>query len=89
MISENRMPTEETEILTTTNRFNEIILNGLKMNSGINLKYLLEVKDDTSIRKNIDKKIKKWPSLILSQNHLKLRANDFMLLDEVTADLFI
>ena len=83
------MPTQDIEILTKKDKFNEIILNGLRTSSGINLEELLNIKNDISIRKNIEEKTNKWPSLTLSQNYLKLESNDFMLLDEITADLFI
>ena len=88
-LSKNKMPTQDIEILTKKDKFNEIILNGLRTSSGINLEELLNIKNDISIRKNIEEKTNKWPSLTLSQNYLKLESNDFMLLDEITADLFI
>ena len=38
---------------------------------------------------NLDKIVKRWPELTIDDNHLKLSNNNFMLLDEITADLFI
>ena len=38
---------------------------------------------------NINQKIKKWPQLIVDNKHLRLKDNDFLLLDEITADLFV
>ena len=38
---------------------------------------------------DIKKMIENWPELIIDDNYLKLSNNNFMLLDEITADLFI
>ena len=60
-------------------------MNGLRTSKGINIEKLNRI--TTSI--NIDKKIQKWPQLVIQDNYLRLKDNDFMLLDEITADLFI
>ena len=38
---------------------------------------------------DFDKMILKWPQLTIKNEYLKLANNDFMLLDEITSDLFI
>ena len=62
-----------------------MIMNGLRTSKGINIKRLNNVKKLI----NIDQKIKKWPQLIIEKEYLKLKDNDFLLLDEITADLFV
>ena len=85
LLKENKLPIKNSEILSTKNKFNEIIMNGLRTSKGINIEKLNGI--TTPI--NIDKKIQKWPQLVIQDRYLKLKDNDFMLLDEITADLFI
>ena len=85
LLKENKLPIKNSEILSTKNKFNEIIMNGLRTSKGINIEKLNRI--TTSI--NIDKKIQKWPQLVIQDKYLRLKDNDFMLLDEITADLFI
>lgn len=85
LLKENKLPVKNSEILSTKNKFNEIIMNGLRTSKGINIEKLNRI--TTSI--NIDKKIQKWPQLVIQDKYLRLKDNDFMLLDEITADLFI
>ena len=85
ILKKNKLPIKNSEILSTKNKFNEIIMNGLRTSKGINIEKLNRI--TTSI--NLDKKIKKWPQLVMEDKYLKLKDNDFMLLDEITADLFI
>lgn len=85
LLKENKLPIKNSEILSTKNKFNEIIMNGLRTSKGINIEKLNRI--TTSI--NIDKKIQKWPQLVMQDKYLRLKDNDFMLLDEITADLFI
>tara|TARA_B100000941_G_scaffold100743_1_gene70473 strand:+ start:822 stop:1952 length:1131 start_codon:yes stop_codon:yes gene_type:complete len=85
LLKENKLPIKNSEILSNKNKFNEIIMNGLRTSQGINIEKLNRI--ITSI--NIDKKIQKWPQLVIQDKYLRLKDNDFMLLDEITADLFI
>ena len=85
LLKENKLPIKNSEILSTKNKFNEIIMNGLRTSKGINIEKLNGI--TTPI--NIDKKIQKWPQLVIQDRYLRLKDNDFMLLDEITADLFI
>ena len=85
IIKKNKLPIKNSEILSTKNKFNEIIMNGLRTSKGINIEKLNRI--TTQI--NIDKKIKKWPQLVMEDKYLRLKDNNFMLLDEITADLFI
>ena len=85
LLKKNKLPIKNSEILSTKNKFNEIIMNGLRTSKGINIEKLNKI--TTSI--NIDKKIQKWPQLIMENKYLRLKDNNFMLLDEITADLFV
>tara|TARA_B100000945_G_scaffold320807_1_gene332206 strand:- start:1773 stop:2903 length:1131 start_codon:yes stop_codon:yes gene_type:complete len=85
LLKKNKLPIKNSEILSTKNKFNEVIMNGLRTSKGIDLEKLNRI--TTSI--NIDKKIQKWPQLVMEDKYLRLKDNDFMLLDEITADLFI
>ena len=85
ILKENKLPIKNSEILSTKNKFNEMIMNGLRTSKGIKIKKLNNVKKLI----NIDQKIKKWPQLIIEKEYLKLKDNDFLLLDEITADLFV
>ena len=85
ILKKNKLPIKNSEILTNKNKFNEIIMNGLRTSKGINIKKLNSITNSI----NIDKKIQKWPELILDGKHLRLKDNNFMLLDEITADLFL
>ena len=85
ILKKNKLPIKNSEILSTKNKFNEIIMNGLRTSKGINIEKLNKI--TTSI--NIDKKIQKWPQLIMENKYLRLKDNNFMLLDEITADLFV
>ena len=85
LLKENKLPIKNSEILSTKNKFNEIIMNGLRTSKGINIEKLNRITNSI----NIDKKIQKWPQLVIQDKYLRLKDNDFMLLDEITADLFI
>ena len=84
-IKESKLPVENQENLTIENQFNEIIMNGLKTIEGINLKKL----DKLNYRYNFNDAINKWSDLIVEDNYLKLKDNNFMLLDEIIPELFI
>ena len=84
-IKENKLPIQNQENLTKKNHFNEMLMNGLKTNKGVNLKKL----DELNYRYDFNHAIKKWSDLIIDGNYLKLKDNNFMLLDEITSELFV
>ena len=84
-IKNNRLPINNSEILNNKNHYNEIIMNGLRTSKGINMKDLSTIDDKV----DFDYMISKWPQLTIDNQYLKLKDNDFMLLDEITSDLFI
>ena len=89
ILSKGNLPVEEFEILTNSNRFNENILNGLRTSNGIRVDTLLKTDTRMDLEKYLNEKTEKWSALVIDRNHLKLKNNDFMLLDEITADLFL
>ena len=84
-IQSGKLPIKSREILNSKNHYNEIIMNGLRTSNGININKLKKIDDNL----DIDNIIFKWPQLTVKDNYLKLTNNDFMLLDEITSDLFI
>ena len=84
-IKSNKLPINNSETLSSKNYYNEIIMNGLRTSKGINMKDLREINDKV----DFDYMISKWPQLTIDNQYLKLKDNDFMLLDEITSDLFI
>ena len=84
-INNNKLPVNNSEILSSKNHYNEMIMNGLRTSKGINMKDLSRI--DSKV--DFDYMISKWPQLAIDNQYLKLKDNDFMLLDEITSDLFI
>ena len=84
-VKESKLPIQNQENLTIENQFNEIIMNGLKTIKGINLKKL----DKLNFRYDFNDVINKWNDLVVEDNYLKLKNNNFMLLDEITSELFV
>ena len=60
-------------------------MNGLRTSRGVNLTNLKAIHSSD----NLNEIIVKWPQLITENGYLKLKDNDFMLLDEITSELFI
>ena len=84
-IQNSKLPINNSEFLSTKDHYNEMVMNGLRTSIGINTKKLISLNNEA----NFDNIINKWPQLIIEDDYLKLKNNDFMLLDEITSDLFI
>ena len=84
-LQNNKLPINNSEILSKKNKYNEMVMNGLRTSRGINIKSLNSIHHT----KNLNKIILKWPQLLIENNYLKLKDHDFMLLDEITPELFI
>ena len=84
-LQKSKLPINNSEKLTKKDQYNEMIMNGLRTSKGVKIDNL------NSICNNIDFSliVKKWPQLTIDGAYLKLGNSDFMLLDEITADLFI
>ena len=87
LLCKNDLPIDDSEILSKENQYNEIILNGLRLNNGINLSDLKEF--NMINQSQIDKVIDKWDCLSLLDENLKLTKNGFLFVDEITKDLFV
>ena len=84
-IQQNKLPIQNQENLTIKNHFNEIVMNGLRTAEGIDLNKLNKL----NYKYNFNRVINKWDDLMINGNYLKLKNNNFMLVDEITAELFV
>ena len=88
LISNNKAPIEGSEILSRTENYNEIILNGLRLSDGIQISDLIKY-DDLINKNKLNKINKKWDCLSISDKNIKLINNGFLFVDEITKDLFV
>jgi len=86
-LSNNKLPIEGKEVLSLKDQYNETILNGLRLSSGINLSDLK--KYSIANTSQINKVKGKWDCLSISDKNIKLIDNGFLFVDEVTKDLFV
>ena len=86
-LNKNNLPDSESEALTQENIFNELILNSLRLERGINLK---QIKNNFNIEtnQNILTKAKEWgKNLIIKSDCIKLSKKGMPIADEITLDL--
>ena len=87
LVGNGKLPVENFEILKKQDKYNEMILNGLRLTKGISLNkikkfhknHLIYLKDLT----------KKWDCIDLSNGYLKLNKNGMLLVDNISSDMFI
>ena len=87
LVGNRKLPVENFEILKKQDKYNEMILNGLRFTKGISLNkikkfhknHLIYLKDLT----------KKWDCIDLSNGYLKLNKNGMLLVDNISSDMFI
>ena len=88
LLRNDKPPIKDNELLSHTDSYNEIILNGLRLSNGVQLSDLIEY--DDLINKEILEKInQKWDCLSISDKDIKLIDNGFLFVDEITKDLFV
>ena len=87
-VSKDVSPIEDSEILSIKENYNEIILNGLRLINGVNIKDIKSFKKLYNQSK-IDKTIDKWDCLSIKNNNIKLTNNGFLFVDEITKELFV
>ena len=87
-VSKDVSPIEDSEILSIKENYNEIILNGLRLINGVNIKDIKSFKKLYNQTK-IDKTIDKWDCLSIKNNNIKLTNNGFLFVDEITKELFV
>lgn len=81
LLSQNKLPIQESEFLTDENIANEIIMNGLQTNLGIPILYFDNIDD---------KYIKKWDSYLERENGLIILKPEFyQFADEIATDLMV
>jgi len=83
-ISKKILPVDGHEKLTIEDNYNEIILNGLRLEEGINLSKLKSFD-----KFDLEKIKKKWDCLSVTQNNIKLINKGFIFVDEISSDMFI
>ena len=88
LLSKNKLPIEDKERLSRNDNFNEIILNGLRLKTGIKISDL-HIYNDLINKDNLEKINNKWDCLSVSDDNIKLIDNGFLFVDEITKDLFI
>ena len=86
-LNKNNLPDSESETLTQENIFNELILNSIRIKSGINL---TQIKNDFNIetQQNILNKANEWgENLTIKSDCIKLSRKGMPIADEITLDL--
>lgn len=89
-LSENKLPSE-TEILTDKDRFNELIMIGLRTSRGVDLNKIKTEFDEEfklSLQKDIQPKLNDG-TLIIENNFLKIPEKHWFLADGIASFLFI
>ncbi len=88
-LSQNELPIDGQEHISDSMHFNEYVLNGLRLASGVNLNELSTfITED--IHQYLSPYLAKWEShLIMENNYLKLTDSGILLTDEITSDLFL
>ena len=87
-IKNNELPIQNEELLTDKDHFNELIFNGLRMQSGVKIENLEKYYND-SITDYIELNMKKWDGLNYENGFFFLDDNARLLADEIASDLFI
>lgn len=89
-LNDNKLP-EETEILTEKDRFNEMLMIGLRTIWGVDLSRLKETFSD-EILEHYNKETQQKLAdriLVIEENHLKIPEKHWFLADGIASDLFI
>ena len=87
-LTKKRLPIEDKESLTREDNYNEIILNGLRLNSGIDMSNMQKY-NDLIDKSHINRIKNKWDCLSVSDKTIKLKDKGFLFVDEITKDLFV
>jgi oxygen-independent coproporphyrinogen-3 oxidase len=87
LVDNGTLPVENFEILKKQDKYNEMILNGLRLTKGISLNKIKKFhKNHLTYLKEITKK---WDCIDLSNGYLKLNKNGMLLVDNISSDMFI
>tara|TARA_A100001388_G_C28774748_1_gene506550 strand:+ start:1635 stop:2762 length:1128 start_codon:yes stop_codon:yes gene_type:complete len=87
LVGNGKLPVENFEILKKQDKYNEMILNGLRLTKGISLNKIKKFhKNHLTYLKDLTKK---WDCIDLSNGYLKLNKNGMLLVDNISSDMFI
>ena len=87
MVENNMEPIVDIENLTSNDSFNDLLMNGLRLNKGVHLKQLENFYEgDFSLFKQKAKE--KWQNLEIKNNRMKLDLRGQLICDLITSDLF-
>ena len=87
MIENNMEPIVDIENLTSKDSFNDLLMNGLRLNKGVHLKQLENFYEgDFSLFKQKAKE--KWQNIEIKNNRMKLDLRGQLICDLITSDLF-
>ena len=89
MISDGKLPIQSYETLNGNENFNELILNGLRMNDGIKILRLKNVYPGNDFDNYLDKQIEKNSRLYVKGEFLKLNEKGMLFADEIASNMFI
>ena len=87
-LDDDILPIEFEETLTKKNRFNESVMNGLRLIEGTKLQKLDNLLDK-SLETYLVPYTKKWPYLSNDGKNLSLNKKGLLFADEIIADLFL
>ena len=76
------------EMINETDRFNELIFNGLRMTTGIHIPSLKQLYPG-DFHQFLKRTLSYWKELKITNDHLTLFENGVLLADEIAADLFL
>lgn len=87
LVRNGKLPVENFEILKKQDKYNEMILNGLRLTKGISLNKIKKFHKNHLIY--LKELTKKWDCIDLSNGYLKLNKNGMLLVDNISSDMFI
>tara|TARA_S200000501_G_scaffold169855_1_gene159969 strand:- start:17073 stop:18200 length:1128 start_codon:yes stop_codon:yes gene_type:complete len=87
LVGNGKLPVENYEILKKQDKYNEMILNGLRLTKGISLNKIKKFHKNHLIY--LKELTKKWDCIDLSNGYLKLNKNGMLLVDNISSDMFI
>ncbi len=83
------LPIDGQELLSETDKFNELIFNGLRLNTGISIESLKELFPAENFDDYLDKYLNTWNQLRNDSGILSLNSEGIFLADSITSDMFI
>ena len=87
LVGNGKLPVENFEILKKQDKYNEMILNGLRLTKGVSLNKIKKFHKNHLIY--LKELTKKWDCIDLSNGYLKLNKNGMLLVDNISSDMFI